>query len=404
MGIARSIRSSEPEQLARRLIVGLIRAAAARSSLRRFRIVLPSPTLSADEGVRYQLLADRTAAVESRSEAIGTVPIAETRAAHRFAMLDGWRALSITLVLAAHLLPLGPKSLRLNEAVAPMGMALFFTLSGFLITRFLAAEHASVRTFIIRRFFRIVPLSWLVCLIVLAFNRASVGTYAAHLLFYANLPPFWLLPMTSHLWSLCVEMQFYVGIALVVAILGRRGLYIIPVLCLAVTGFRMATGTTISIVTWFRIDEILAGGVVALAYSGWFGAWPMKAVGRLNVYAMLPLVLLASHPIGGPLAYLRPYLASAMVAASLVSAPPLLARIFEHRLTAWVATISYALYIIHGVLMNTWLGTGGTFERYLKRPLLIALTFLLAHLSTYKFEQPCIAYAKRLTRVKGGAV
>jgi peptidoglycan/LPS O-acetylase OafA/YrhL len=55
--------------------------------------------------------------------------------------------------------------------------------------------------------------------------------------------------MTAHLWSLCVEMQFYVGIALFVAVIGRRGLYLIPALCVAVTGLRIATGTEISIVT-----------------------------------------------------------------------------------------------------------------------------------------------------------
>ena len=352
-----------------------------------------------------QSLADSSASLREVVEAPSpsasvAVEAPVARSAHRFAMLDGWRALSILLVLAAHLLPLGPKSLGLNDAVAPMGMALFFTLSGFLITRFLAAEHASVRSFVIRRFFRIVPLSWLVCLIVLPLNSASTGTYFAHLLFYGNVPPFWLLPMTSHLWSLCVEMQFYVGIALIVALFGRRGLYVIPLLCVAVTGLRIATGTHISIVTWFRIDEILAGGTVALAYSGWFGPWPMRLAGRINVYAMLPLVFLSSHEIGGALAYLRPYFASTMVAASLVNAPPRLARVFEHRITGWIATISYALYIIHGVLMNSWLGSGATLEKYLKRPILVGLTFGLAHLSTYKFEQPCIAYSKRLTGAK----
>jgi peptidoglycan/LPS O-acetylase OafA/YrhL len=345
---------------------------------------------------RPQLSSQTAARPDDRPQA--------TRSAHRFVMLDGWRAMSILLVLAAHLLPLGPKRLHLNDAVAPMGMVLFFTLSGFLITRFLAAEHASVKAFVIRRFFRIVPLAWLVSIIVVALNRAPAGTYFAHLLFYANIPPFWLLPMTAHLWSLCVEMQFYVGVALMVAVLGRRGLYVIPLLCLAVTTLRIATGTQISIVTWLRIDEILAGGTVALAYAGWFGAWPMRAAGRVNVYAMLPLVLLSCHEIGGPLAYLRPYLASTMVAASLVNAPRLLTRVFEHRITAWVATISYALYIIHGVLMNSWLGTGPVIEKYLKRPILIGLTFLLAHLSTYRFEQPCIAYAKRLTGAKRAAV
>src|ERR1700759_971314 len=85
--------------------------------------------------------------------------------ASRLSVLDGWRALSITLVLCGHLLPLGPKSWRLNETFAPMGMALFFTLSGFLITRLLLSTD--VRSFLIRRFFRIIPLAWLTILIVL---------------------------------------------------------------------------------------------------------------------------------------------------------------------------------------------------------------------------------------------
>ena len=38
-------------------------------------------------------------------------------------VLDGWRGISILLVLAAHLLPLGPKAWRLNETAGPMGMA-----------------------------------------------------------------------------------------------------------------------------------------------------------------------------------------------------------------------------------------------------------------------------------------
>jgi len=68
----------------------------------------------------------------------------------------------------------------------------------------------------------------------------------------------------------------------------------------------------------------------------------------------------------------------------------------------YVATTSYALYIIHGVLMSTWLGSGGTLVKYAKRPLLFALTFGLAHLSTFRFEQPLVARAKRLADVPRG--
>lgn len=53
-----------------------------------------------------------------------------------------------------------PEELAIQRDGGPDGLALFFTLSGFLITRFLLT-HDSIRDFIIRRFFRIVPLAWL---------------------------------------------------------------------------------------------------------------------------------------------------------------------------------------------------------------------------------------------------
>ena len=52
----------------------------------------------------------------------------------RLDVLDGWRGLSILLVLLGHLFPLGPKAWQMNGAVAGTGMAIFFTLSGCLIT------------------------------------------------------------------------------------------------------------------------------------------------------------------------------------------------------------------------------------------------------------------------------
>ena len=130
----------------------------------------------------------------------------------RLAVLDGWRGISILLVLACHLLPLGPKSWQLNDTAGPMGMALFFTLSGFLITRFLV-EHSSITDFLIRRFFRIVPLAWLAMLVVLLMDGAPWSSVLPNFLFYANLPPQHLTDVGSHLWSLGVEVQFYVGVA-----------------------------------------------------------------------------------------------------------------------------------------------------------------------------------------------
>lgn len=158
-------------------------------------------------------------------------PNASPVASHtaRFAALDGWRGLSILFVLAAHLLPLGPNAWQLNASAGPLGMVLFFTLSGFLICHFLL-NHSSVMDFLIRRFFRIVPLAWLYMLIVLLITQASTDSYLAHLLFYANWPPMQLAGATTNMWSLNVEVQFYLSVTVLVALLGQRGLLRLPVL------------------------------------------------------------------------------------------------------------------------------------------------------------------------------
>ena len=86
--------------------------------------------------------------------------------------LDGVRGVSILLVLATHLLPLGPKALQLNAMTGLMGMSLFFCLSGFLITRFLW-DNPDVQVFLVRRLARILPLLALYAVLVLAL--AAIG-------------------------------------------------------------------------------------------------------------------------------------------------------------------------------------------------------------------------------------
>lgn len=311
----------------------------------------------------------------------------------RIPILDGWRATSILLVLGAHLLPLGPKVLALNNTAGAMGMALFFTLSGFLIVQFLAAG-APLGIFVMKRLARIVPLSWAAMTVLVLWHQYDAATVARNFLFVSNLPPISLLDGGQHLWSLCVEMQFYLTVASLVLLFGRRGLYLVPVLALAVTGLRVAAGEYISIVTWHRVDEILAGGTIALAYSGWLGVRAEELLKRLPVWPFAIALLVASHPGAGPLQYLRPYAASMLVGVSLTGAPALLHRVLVSRPMAWVAEISYALYVIHGVLSHTWLGTGERLEKYLKRPLLFGLTFALAHLSTRYYEQPITRWVR----------
>jgi peptidoglycan/LPS O-acetylase OafA/YrhL len=313
------------------------------------------------------------------------------------AVLDGWRALSILLVLAAHLLPLGPKSWQLNATAGVMGMSLFFCLSGFLITRLLLT-NPSVGQFLIKRTFRILPLAWVALLMALVFVSAPASQYLPNFLFYANLPPQQLANISSHYWSLCIEMQFYFGAAFLVFAMGKRWIYAIPILCLAITLHRVLSGAQVDIVTWRRVDEIFVGCALAVIYSKHTTLLTKPLFTKMNSYVFLVALLVCCHPSSGFLNYFRPYIAATLVASTLFCAPAQLKTVLEHKTLAYIAAISFALYVIHHLLQYMWFGDGEKLTMYAKRPLLIALTFVLAHLSTFYFERPMIRLGNALCK------
>lgn len=312
----------------------------------------------------------------------------------RIPILDGWRALSILAVLGAHLLPIGPRWMQLNEEAGAFGMALFFTLSGFLIISFLDGGMP-VRTFLLKRCARVVPLSWAAMLFLVVSERYQIVTIARNFTFNSNLPPVDLLHGGEHLWSLCLEMQFYSTVAIIYLLHRRLGRWLVPLFCIAVTITRIVTATPISIITWFRADEILAGGIVALTYRGRYGVVAKNALAALPTIPLLIAYIIVAHPAAGPLQYLRPYVASLLVGSSLTTAPRFVERVLITPIMSYIAEISYALYIIHGVLSHTWLGSGEKLQKYLKRPLLFGATFALAHLSTRYYEQPITRAVRR---------
>lgn len=316
------------------------------------------------------------------------------RSMPRHHVLDGWRGISILCVLAAHMLPLGPKFLQLNSTAAPLGMSLFFTLSGFLITSTLI-YHSSVPEFLIRRFCRILPLAWSFLLLVLPMEGVSLDVYLANFLFYANFPPFWLTDLTSHFWSLCVEMQFYLFVAILVGILRQRGLLLLPLFCLASTAWRIWHGEIITIVTLGRVDEILAGACLALIYECRLGDLLQGFLRWINPYLILVLLLTSCHPGSGPVNYLRPYLAATLVGSTLYQEKTLLHECLMANILIYIASISYALYVVHPLTIYGWMGSGDTLVKYTKRLLSFVLTFGLAHISTFYYEKHWIAWGKR---------
>ena len=318
---------------------------------------------------------------------------------NRLGVLDGWRGLSILLVLAAHLLPLSKDNWAGNEAVGMLGMSLFFTLSGFLICKSLL-EHDNVQNFLISRFFRILPLAWVCMAISLTLLRApGTSSDLAHYFFYINFPPFPMQSNTAHFWSLCVEVHFYLGVAVLYAVFGKNALWLLPGLCLIITGLRIYTGTHVSIVTYLRLDEILAGCSLALLYLQPRASALKKAIGALNPWALAALTLAASFDLqGGLLNYARPYLAMFLIGSTLFGNGRRVIQWLNSDTLAFIASISFALYVIHPLLVDTWLGSGYGWEKYAKRPLLLMATFLLAYASTVYFEKPMMALGRRLAR------
>lgn len=333
---------------------------------------------------------------------------------HHIAVLDGWRGLSILCVLAAHLLPLGPHRFQFNSTVATLGMVMFFTLSGFLITTTLL-DRPDVLDFLIRRFCRILPLAWLYLLFALPLAAVPLAHYLPMFLFYANLPPFGLDPVDAQFWSLCLEMQFYLFIALIATLFPRRWTILVPITALLVTGLRIVHHQDISIVTWFRVDEILAGGILALVYNRFaqrltptshpparprLASSPRTVTSlRLTLFLTAALLLvLACRPSAGWLQYLRPYLSAAMIGLTAFDHRHRFYAVLRSRFLHFLAAISYSLYVLHSTMMVGGFDPSDKLVKYERRILGFALLFLFAWLSTRFYETPWIAFGKSLIR------
>jgi len=317
----------------------------------------------------------------------------------RLAVLDGWRALSILLVLGCHMLPLGPKRFELNAAAGVAGMSMFFTLSGFLIVTTLY-RHPNVTTFLIRRLFRIVPLSALASVVLLSILRKGPSFYPPHLLYYLNYDHEHITEITGHFWSLCVEVQFYLFAALLLAVAGLRGLIALPLVGLLVTALKVRAGEPHGIVTHLRADEIMVGASLGLIWNdhlGAFGRAVARGIVKIPTAVAIALFLASNLRFSGALQYAQPYLAGALIGRTLMSTTFLNPWLCTRPLR-YIAEISYALYVIHPSTMYGWLGSGDTFVKYAKRPLSFLLTFALAHLSTYKYEHHFMAFGKQLCR------
>lgn len=316
-----------------------------------------------------------------------------------YKVLDGWRGLSILFVLAAHMLPIGLKSWDLNEVVGRVGMSIFFTLSGFLITTTLI-YHPNVKDFLIRRGLRIFPLAWAFLFIGLPLVSHSFPDYISHFFFYENLLPDPFNSVTGHYWSLCIEIQFYLVIALLFSLFKEKGLFLLVPLCLFFTGCRIYFAEPSSLITPFRVDEIVVGCCLALTKENKLGTALPRFFRQINPIVPLILLPFCCHSALPEINYIRAYVAVTLVGATLYQEKSLLSQWLQSKILKYLAQISYALYVIHPLTYYGWLGSGEGLVKYAKRPISFLLTFGFAHLSTFYYEKYWIKLAKRLTTPK----
>lgn len=313
--------------------------------------------------------------------------------------LDGVRAASILCVLAAHMLPLGPKSMQINSMAGVMGMSLFFALSGFLVTRFLVHD-GNIGNFIARRLVRIVPAVYVYIALLIAFGLVGIENALPNLLFVSNYLT-WALGEgpVSHLWSLCVEMHFYVAVALLFYVARGAALPVLLAAMVCIISFRWSGDVYANINTHLRADEILSGAILALVGSR------ADAVQRrvlkpgyhtVLMLAALAMWLLSCHPEGATLHPFRAIFAATIVFLVITSRISLLDYLLCNKISIYIAAISYSLYIYHPLTYFGAMNEGNFFERYfIKRPFSFAATFALAHTSTFFFEKPLTILLRR---------
>ena len=140
----------------------------------------------------------------------------------RLPSLDGWRALSIIMVLGSHCLySTGfPESWKVHFTWlfdGGLGVRFFFVISGFIITWLMMKEwdvtgDVNLKSFYIRRALRILPVYYLflftiALLQIFTAYKQSLSAWVGNLTFTSNFIDAGF--TTGHLWSLATEEQFY---------------------------------------------------------------------------------------------------------------------------------------------------------------------------------------------------
>ena len=325
-------------------------------------------------------------------------PPTERRRLPHLVPLDGLRGIAIGLVVGVHSgNALWPEARYWLAAGGPLGVDLFFVLSGFLITALLLGEAErrggiDLAAFAGRRVRRLVPavvglVAVLAGLAVVGDRLAlkgvlAAGTYA--LTFTTNLDQVHGdLPLVeslfgpaaernvsevNHLWSVGIEAQFYLlwGLVLWAASRARWSYGRIALLTLGLIAasaawraYRAAEGEQLLVLYLSpesRMDAPLVGSLVGVAWSaGWLDkvrpadALRVGSVALAGFLAAAWLVRVESPPLYTHGLYTALALLAAVALVGAIRAGPssILARALSWSPLVFLGTVSYSVYVWH---------------------------------------------------------
>jgi len=311
-----------------------------------------------------------------------------------------------------------------------IGVPLFMVISGFILSHITTQKQIIVKRFYANRILRIYPL--LVTIAALsAFTPPSPNSTSAALVFFVLLLPIsGAYPVySSPMWSVIVELQFYMLFPLIRSMLDRYKWRAYALMLMFVIFIRMliwlSTGKVhyLAFFTLFGgLDAFLFGAIARDVYALYrdrsFPWWTAVAT-MIAVIIVLSTVFKmrlffhidyqATTPQGlyvqsvSPMWIIWPTIQGALFAAVLVSY--LLSKVTMpgSRQLAWIGTISYSFYAWHALVI--W-ALASRFEAFLT-PYLIGLLIILpaslivAAVSYYVIEWP---FLQMRVRYVGGPI